>query len=29
MEVTVAWLTMVVELAARCGAPLPCKVTFD
>jgi hypothetical protein len=29
MEVTVAWLTMVVELAERCGAPLPCKVTFE
>jgi len=29
MEVTVAWLTMVVEFAERCGAPLPCKVTFD
>jgi len=29
MEVTVAWLTMVVELAERCGAPLPCRVTFE
>jgi hypothetical protein len=29
MEVTVAWLTMVVELAERCGASAPCKVVFD
>lgn len=29
MEVTVAWLTMVVELAQRCGAPAPCKVAFQ
>ncbi len=29
MEVTVAWLTMVVELAERCGSATPCKVTFE
>ncbi len=29
MEVTVAWLTMVVELAERCDAPAPCKVAFE
>jgi len=29
MEVTVAWLTMVVELAERCGTPTPCKVAFE
>lgn len=29
MEVTVAWLTMVVEFAERCGAPAPCKVAFE
>ena len=29
LEVSVAWLTMVVELAGRCGPPEPCKVVFD
>jgi hypothetical protein len=29
LEVTVAWLTMVVELAERCGTTTPCKVVFD
>lgn len=29
MEVTVAWLTMVVRLAEHCGAPTPCKVAFE
>src|SRR6185437_80292 len=29
MEVTVAWLTMVVELAGRCGMPTPCDVAFE
>ena len=29
LEVTVAWLTMVVELAERCGAAAPCKVVFE
>jgi hypothetical protein len=29
MEVTVAWLTMVVELAERCGTMAPCKVVFE
>jgi hypothetical protein len=29
LEVTVAWLSMVVELAERCGALAPCKVTFE
>lgn len=29
LEVSVAWLTMVVELAGRCGPPAPCKVVFD
>ena len=29
LEVTVAWLSMVVELAERCGAVAPCKVTFE
>jgi hypothetical protein len=29
MEVSVAWLTMVVELAQRCSAAAPCKVSFE
>jgi hypothetical protein len=29
LEVTVAWLSMVVELAERCGTLAPCKVVFD
>jgi Protein of unknown function (DUF3108) len=29
LEVTVAWLSMVVELAQRCGSAAPCKVTFE
>jgi uncharacterized protein DUF3108 len=29
MEVTVAWLTMVVELVERCDTLAPCKVVFD
>jgi hypothetical protein len=29
LEVTIAWLTMVVELVERCGTAPPCKVVFD
>jgi uncharacterized protein DUF3108 len=29
LEVTVAWLTMVVELAERCDTMTPCKVVFE